>query len=217
MIVLGFDETNNGFGLKCFNENHQSNLIITGYLASDLPMKNYQRPSNEVKGKLFDGNRNLQSALRRGRDYLSKHPDFLYTSVSKELQRVKPIELLHAEAVALLTTNFFLRYSLNPNETKVIMDERDGKNPSNKINQLLDLWLKKTGINIIHKSMKSAADNVYSVRKADMVGYYLTAIHFLGYNHKWPYRSRRVSFNRLEKDITLFQENNGNRQFDYRN
>jgi hypothetical protein len=209
-MILGFDETNNGFGLRCFNKNHESNLIITAYLSDEVSMKDYERPDYESKGRIFTGERNISSALRRGRVYLEEHQDFLYTSVPRDAQLTTPIAILKAEAVALLTLNFFLQYELDEKNVKIIMDEMDGKNQSIQINQVLDLWLKKAGLSIPHRSMRSAASRIHAVRKADMVGYYLTAIHFLGENRKWPYRSHRIGFNELEKSVVEFLERRDN-------
>jgi len=211
-VVLGFDESNNGYGLKVFNPHHKPAMVLTGYLAEDTSMKSYHSPPNEIKGKIFTGQRNIEEALKRGRSYIRDHPDFLYTAIPKELQRTVPIAILKAEAIATLTINFFLHYHLDPSKTKIVMDEMDGELPSKQLNQVLDIWLEKAGLDIPHKSLRSSPSQVLAVRKADMISYYLAAIHLLGDNPHWPYKHHRVGIRSLEKSlIELLEE----RETDY--
>ncbi len=205
-IVLGFDETNNGAHLKCFNKHHDSLMIVTGYLEEDLPMKGYQRHPSEAKGKIFNGNRNLQRALERGKSFLEDNPHFLYTPIPPQIKETIPLILTYAESVACICINFFLKYNLNPLETRVVMDEVSGEIPSRLMNEVLESWLEKAELPLPHRSMRSAASNVRAVKKADMVGYYLTAIHLQGNNHKWPYQMHKVSFGSIRKSIVDLQK-----------
>ncbi len=205
-FVLGFDETNNGYSLKSFNPHYEPCLIMTGYLAQDVEMKNYCHCENEVKGRLFNGNKNIEEALIRGRAYIRDNPYFLYTLIPQRLQKSTPISILKAEAVALLAINFFIHYDLQQSNTRILMDEMDGKEHSKQVSQVLELWLKKAKINISQRHMKSAANHVLAVRKADMVGYYLAAIHLLGDHPNYPYKNHKVGFKSLERSLVEFLE-----------
>lgn len=209
VFIMGFDETNNGYGLKCFNSNHSSDLIITGYFSTDISMRGYHVEEFETKGRIFNGRRNIEKALRKGRKYLSGNPYFLYTSISKEIQKTTPELILRAQAIALLSINFFLRYNPDPSKTKIVVDDVNGREFSSPVKYKLDTLLDYAGLsNVPTRFMNSGASNCYAIRKADMVGYYLTAIHFLGENHKWPYRNKKIPFGNLEKSIEEFVERN---------
>jgi hypothetical protein len=215
--VIGIDETNNGFDLAFFNPHYKPAIIMTGYLAEDRSMKGYHHCQNEVKQKLFNGERNIHLAISRARQYLRDHPDFLYTSISKDFQKSSPLEVLKAEAASVLAINFFLRYDLDVSKTSIVMDQMD-KLPSKSINTILDLWLRKAHLVIPHNNStvpydsiphfhrKSGASHVLAVRKADMVGYYLAALRLLGDHPNWPYKHNRVGLKTLEHSVVKLLE-----------
>lgn len=201
-IVLGFDETNNGLGLKSLNPNHSSSIIVTGYLGENTRKgKNYQGSKFEDKFGAFNGKKNIEESLQRGRSFLQHNPNFLYTSIPPEYQASTPMAILKANAIALLTLNFLLTYELNPNEIQIISDEMDGKENSKKVGDVLNMWLEKTELTLPYRFIQGAEHSIIPVRKADRVGYYLTAIHLLGNNHKWPYRSHKINFDTLEQCV----------------
>lgn len=196
--VLGFDETNNGFHLKCFNPYHKSPMIVTGYLSSEGFSKNYAGSMYERKEKTFNGERDIQRAIKRARGFLFENPDFFYTSISSDLKKFYPIPFLQANAIALLTFKFILSYDLDLNNTVIMMDEISGRETSQLVNDNLEEWFKKAGLTIPHAWRRYGEDSVLAIRKADRVGYHIAALHLLGNNPKWPYRNHKVPFNNLE-------------------
>lgn len=213
--VIGIDESNNGTSLKNFNNNHGSDLVFAGYLAIDKPIKNstYNRPENEVKGKLFNGNRNLEEAKKRARSYLNGHIDFLYTTIPEDVYKSTPNYdkyKFNATSVALIVINFFLRYDLKVDNTRVILDCMGGKEPNRHIIGLANSYLEiaglrkrrggsSTGLEI--RAMKSSPSHVLAVRKADHISYYIAALHLLGDSTKPPYRNHRLNLKSLDKNV----------------
>lgn len=208
-IVLAFDETNNGFHLKCNNPHHNNSMIVTGYLG-DLELLNSQYSGllYEHKGRLFNGKSDIRDALRRAGVYLTLNPNFLYTSIPKESFAYTPDVILRARAIAVLALEFMLRYKLDANKVQIISDQIDGKEQSKRIKEVIDLYMQKAGLEI-PTTFVQGAEHIYSTtRKADRVSYYLAAIHLLGNNPKWPHRSRRVSIDDLETLTLRLLENN---------
>ncbi|MBT4165870.1 hypothetical protein HOE04_02420 [archaeon] len=204
--VFGFDETNNGFHIKPKNPYFKTSLVVTGYATEDLGRANYGSEPYERKGHNYT-KRNLPKTLEKCREYLSKHPTFLYTTISKENAKIYPLSRLKADAIALLTLSLFLKYpTIDPQRTKIIMDEMGGRKSSEEVDQGLEQWLKKTELQIPHKIKREADEKTIAVRKADRIGHYITAIHHFGTNNKWPYRNKRISFDSLGETIIRFLE-----------
>ncbi len=204
-FVLGFDETNNGFKLKSHNPHHKTSLIVTGYLSKNTRKgRDYEGSKFENKCSIFNGEKDITKTLERGRSFLQDNPNFLYTSIPQAHQKTTPMAMLKANAIALLTLNFFLKYDLNPHSIQIISDQMDGKENSKKVGDVLSMWLDKTNLDIPYRFMQGAEYNVIATRKADRAGYYLTAIHLLGNNPKWPYRTHKVDFNSLESTVVEF-------------
>jgi hypothetical protein len=224
--IIGIDETNAGFHVDPNNPDAHSSVIVTGYITQGITRANYGSCKYEHKGKLLIKNGDFQRALERGRDYIQRHPDFLYTLIERKPKRRYETAILKGNAAALLVFEFFLRYNLNPQETCIILDEADGEGNSEAINSVLSLWLEKAGLKIPcrykpdrrvpesillpypyiydsnkkpYRSKVKGDDRVVAIRKADRVGYYIGAIHFLGKGKKWPYRRRKVSLHFLEE------------------
>lgn len=198
--VIGIDETNNGLGIPSKNPNHQSSLIVTGYLGDNSLKKiNYQGSMYENKCGIFGTKIPVPEILERGKQFLYKNPHFFYTAVPKEFHSSgqQMIET-RAETIALLTFRFILSYGLNPSNIQLIIDQIDGPDRSKEIGVSLEYWLQKTGLNIPYRFIRGAENIKISARKADRVGYWLAAIHFLGKNHKWPYKHRRINLKCLE-------------------
>jgi hypothetical protein len=209
-VVLGIDETNNGFGLNCYNPNFKSSQLVTLYIGdnSERPL-DYEGSRFESKGGTFNDRRDVERAIARGRHYLHENPSFFYTTIPKEAVQTTPIEILKANAIALLTFKYVLRYNPQISNVQLIIDQMDGKESSKTIGKIVEIWLKKTGLDIPYRFIQHAEGNFIPVRKADRVGYWLTAIHFLGENPKWPYRHRRVNLNALEKlALEVIETNN---------
>jgi hypothetical protein len=224
--IIGIDETNAGFHLSPANPHTLSSVIVTGYLTQGITHANYGSCKYEHKGKLLKRGGDFPRALERGRDYIRRHPDFLYTTIDKKPKRRYETAIMKGNASALLVFEFFLRYNLKPAETCIVLDEADGERNSEPINYILSLWLKQAGLQIPcrykfdrkipeyvqlpypyiydsskkpYRSKTKADDRVVAVRKADVVGYYIGAIHYLGDRKKWPYRERRVPLHLLEE------------------
>ncbi len=201
--VLGFDETNNGFGLLCPNLYHKTSLIVTAYKGNNrLKGKDYIGSTYENKGRVFNGYSRIEDVLKKGTCFLDENPDFLYTSISKEDIASTPLGILRARAIAVLAMAFILRYDLDSQKIQIISDEIDGRENSRKIGDILRMYLEKSGLGMPFRFIKGAEHTIIPVRKADRAGYYLTAIHFLGSYHKWPFRARKINHNSLES-LTL--------------
>jgi len=198
-FVLGFDETNNGFNLDSpdYKPHANSILVITGYLVPDIGRANYGCCKYEHKKKIFNSRRDLDRALFRGKYYIGSHPDFFYTTIPR--QSPFPMTLMRANAVALLTFQFAKAYNLDPNKTTLVLDEMNGKENSKFINHALQFWLEQARFTAEHYSKEKADEKTIAVKIADRIGYYVSAIKFLGTNQKWPFRSRKVSINNLEQ------------------
>ena len=199
-IILGFDEVNNGFNLPNLNPHHRPSIIGVGYMMPDTGRACYGSQPFEKKGSIFSQGKNgLDRALRRGRTYLSEHPDFLYTTIPKIMVEKSPLCLIKGNAIAALTFAFFLKYNLNPSKTQVIFDGVDREVHSNHLESVLEMWFKKADLNVPHLYKPHADDRVCAVRKADRIAYYLAGISFLGNKHKWPYRHRKIDMKRLDE------------------
>lgn len=199
--VIGIDEHNNGFNIKYKNPHHCPCTIVAAYFMPDPCHANYGTSMFESKTRaaLFNGESTIHQALARGGEYLRKNPDFLYTSISQSEKNSTPLCILKANASALLILGLFLRYGFNPSRTHVVMDQVDRTEHCGFVNDVLDYWLQRADLPILHRTKIFADENTVAVKKADMVAYYLGAIHALGKNPKWPFRNRRISLDRLEE------------------
>jgi len=200
-IILGFDETNNGFELDSpdYTSHEDSVLIVTGYLGIDPKRANYGNGKYEGKRKIFNKKRDLTRALKRGKYYLEHNPNFLYTIIPRKESRRIHRATLRAQAIALLTFKFFLLYNLTPKNTKIIIDEIDGRKSSRRVNEELEYYLSKAFLKLPHTTKKQADKKVVAVKKADRAGYYIAAMKFLGEKEKWPYHRHRIPLSDLEK------------------
>ena len=197
-IIIGFDESNNGWGIKSKNPHYESAMIFTGYIdLSQLPHSNSDYKS-KTRG-IFGQNGGIELALEKGTDYLAENPNFFYIPIKKELRQGELVEVLKAKALVTLTLKFLLNYQFNQDEIGIITDEFDGPQNSDRVHKLIDWWFEKLGIEIPHTYKRNADSRVCSVIKADRVSYYIGAIHHLGDNHKWPYGQKKVNLNDLEK------------------
>jgi len=205
-IIIGFDESNNGWGTKSKNPHYNPSMIFTGYLDfnQNLPKDSiYKR-----KIGLFGYNGDIETAIKKANDYFSTNSDFFYTSITKEYAKLDLMEFLKAKALVTLTLKFILKYNVNPNELGIITDEFDGPENSKRTHKIVDWWFEKLKINIPHTYKRNADSQIRAVVRADRVSYYLGAIHHLGDNHKWPYRHRKVNLKDLEKLAVEFTEMN---------
>ncbi len=199
-IVLGFDETNNGLNLDSKNPHHKTSMIITGYLGNSLKKnKNYEGSRYEHKGFAFSRKEDTKEILRRGKIFLYDNSHFFYTSLSKEDYSPEKAVDLRADPIILLTLKFILSYGLEPSNTQLIIYQIEGIERSKKIGKSIEKKFKKLKLNIPFRFIKGAELNKIPVRKADRAGYWISALHFLGKNHKWSYKHRRVSMTSLEK------------------
>jgi hypothetical protein len=224
--IIGIDEINNGYHAKSNTGSKYPYLIMAAYITHGITRANYGSCKYEHKGKLIKEDGDLGRALERGKDYIKRHPDFLYTIIPENSTKKTPTAILKGNAAALLVFEFFLRQNLKPEETVVIVDETDGIGNSEAMNYILDLWLDKAGLNLPcryksdikvpdsvklpypyiysldkkpYRSKRRADDKVVAVRKADRISYYLAAIHYLGHKNKWPHRKKKISLNHLEE------------------
>lgn len=199
-FILGFDETNNGFNLdsRHYIPHDNSPLVVTGYLTPEIGAS-YGNKKYEAKKKIFNSKRDIKRALKRGRYYIENNPYFFYTTFSRKAINQTPLPILKANAIALLTFQFFNTYDINPDETQIILDQMDDKKHTSHVIQTLGIWLEDADINSDYRYKKNADKNTPAVKTADRVGYYISAIKFLGDSKKWPYRSRKIPLSHLER------------------
>jgi hypothetical protein len=199
-FVIGIDETNNGRGIVSRNPNHYSSvMLVTGYLGDNtIKDKNYQGSIYEDKEGVFremQTPEGIETAINHGKIFLQQNPHFYYTVVSSELYKGRRLIELRGDSIAILTYKFILSYALDFTDVQIICDEIDGKERSHEIGE----YLKLKGIDIPYRFISHSEHVKIPCRKADRCGYWLAALHFLGKNHKWPYKHRRVNLRSLDK------------------
>ena len=207
-IILGFDETNNGFNLDHPKYKHHPNsiMVVTGYMTpSNSTFHTPERPGS--RKKVFNSKRDVSRALELGREYIEASPDYFYTTICYSDSKKIKLPLLRANAIALLTFKFFQHYQLDPITTKLAIDQINGKDFSNSVGYFLQGWLENARLPIKFNIEERSDKKIPAVKKADRIGYYLAAIKFLGDKNHWPYRKRKVSMNQLENLATQIQMN----------
>ncbi len=203
-VVIGIDETNNSMGLLCKNPHHSSSMLVTGYLGDN------SKKDNRYSGSLYEdkcgafreglSEEETKEFIGYGKLFLSINPDFFYTTFSGDccLHGENAVQL-RGDMIAVLTYKFILAYKLNPSEVQLVIDQIDGKEFSNEVDRYLKELFSLKRLDIPARFIKGAEFEKIPARKADRAGYWLTALHLLGKNHKWPYRNRRVSTRSLER------------------
>jgi len=195
-IILGFDETNNGFHLKSDFSDRDVPLILTGYMAEDLKRANYGSVKYESSKGIVNGKKKNQIGIR-SQYYLPLHPEFLYTTISKDMLKFQELAMLKAKAIAAITFSFFLHNELNPSSTKVMIDNMDYH--SNDVMHHLDSLFLNANLKIPHKCKKKADKKVVAVRKAHAVGRFLSSLYLNGQTQRLPYIKNRVWMGSLEE------------------
>jgi hypothetical protein len=111
----------------------------------------------------------------------------------------KPMSVLKAEAMARITFQFLINHDFLDRESfGIITDEMDGPSNGETAHNFLEQYLGHARIDVPH-SFEDHAELVYpAVKKADMVGYCLAAIHLYGESKAWPRRSKMVANDSLE-------------------
>lgn len=207
-IILGFDETNNGFDLFHTNPYYSSSQLIVCFVMEDPKRANYgalrgesKRNCRYFKKRPIVPKSVTDEILKKGREYIGAHQDFLYTTIPKELKKERPIHMLKGDAIALLAIKAIETYNLDSRKTQIVIDQIDGPGPipSERAGYVLDMWLEKAGLEIPISFKQHGDSKVIAIRRADIIGYYLAAIHLFGTRKKWPYVSHKVSFNQLEQ------------------
>ena len=200
-VIIGFDETNNGFHLdnpnKRYHFHKDSVMVITGYMSPNITIAQDQQPKAS-KRKFFNRERDIALALKLGKKYIELNPDYFYTTIKYSDTKRIGYPLIRANAIALLSFKFFQHYELNPLTTQLAIDEIDGEKVSSSAEYFLQGWLENTNLPVDFEIMPKADKKILAVKKADRIGYYLAAIKFLGQGDHWPYRHRKVSMNQLE-------------------
>jgi hypothetical protein len=204
-IIIGFDESNNGWGIKSNNPHYDSTMIFTGYI--DFNQSLHSGPIRK-KPRLFGRNGNIEYAVKKASQYMSLNPDFLYVPIPKESSNGNLIEVLKANAIVALTLNFLLKYGISQNQIGIITDEFDGPENSERTHNIIDWWFEKLKIDIPHIYKRNADNQIRAVVRADRISHYIGAIHHLGDNPKWPYRQKKVSLYDLEKLAIALAEKN---------
>ncbi len=207
--VIGIDETNNGLDLPYTNPHHKPCLIIAGYIMQDPKRANYGTARYESKGKcrFFSRKRatNVFEVLEKAREYTQRYPDFLYLPISKgAIECESLIHIIRGKALATLVLEFFLKYKIDTKRTKVIFDDVSGEIPSERTKSVLEAYLDLAEVNISPDNITyrvNGDSKVVAIRKADMIGYYITAIRHLGNMQKWPYRRKKLSLDRLASSM----------------
>jgi hypothetical protein len=158
----------------------------------DYPGSQPARGKYETKGGVFvlHGGRPMGELEKRAKYYFAEHPDFLYTALQqKQLARG---QRARAEANALLALEFISRYELSPSNTVVEIHRVNGKPESEHIIFLTSQLLKMAGLNV-PVSYRNKAKHNQSIRRADMLGYYLAGLKFRNPTAKWPCRNRKLN------------------------
>ncbi|MAH49368.1 hypothetical protein CMI37_26325 [Candidatus Pacearchaeota archaeon] len=199
-LAIGLDETNNGFRI---GNKHHPFLIVTGYLGLDGGGYGTPKYGSKQRRKFFGKNpKKTSRILQCAKTYLGEHQDFYYTVIHQK--DAHSIDLSKANAVAALTFKFFQEYDINPEQTILFLDEMDGEASSGFINEVLQSWLDIAGLGktehrSIRKTIQRSTKRKQVIKTADMIGYYIAALKFLGGRTHWPFRSRKVNLNQLEQ------------------
>lgn len=200
-FVISFDETNNGLGLPARNRYYTNTraMIVTGYMMVD-PGRMRSEPQKYEGKKWGFGPRRKADSIQRANDYLNENSSFLYTLVTERMIDSKPMSVLKAEAMARLTFQFLKNHDfLNRESFGIITDEMDGPSNGEITHKFLEQYLGHARLDVPH-SFEDHAELVYpAVKKADMAGYCLAAIHLYGDSRSWPRRNKMVATDSLEK------------------
>ena len=200
-IIIGFDETNNGFHLddpkKRYHFHKNSQMVIAGCMAQDI-INPYYSQKPVPKRKFFNKERDIKMAQKLGKRYISENPDYFYTTIRYLDTKKIGYPLIRANAIALLTFKFFQHDQLDPRRTRLVIDEMNGEDVSASAGCFLQGWLENAKLPVKFEITKKADKKFPVVKTADRIAYYLAAIKFLGKKSHWPYLHRKVSMNQLE-------------------
>jgi hypothetical protein len=200
-LAMGFDETNNGFSMGPNSQGHK-NLIVTGCLGFDG--RGYGTPPySSKKRRRYFGKRTptIEKVLVDAKSYLRTNQDFFYVVIPKSIVgNPTSINVLKANAIALLALRFFNEYDISPKQTRIFIDQIDGPNTSKFVHQMIQAWFERAGINGLQcQSIPHGEKKKRVIKHADVTGYYLAAIRHFGKSHKWPFRPKKVNLNQLEQ------------------
>lgn len=198
--VIGIDETNNNLEIISLNPHHPSSMIVTGYLGDNSQKgPNYMGSMYEDKCGVFGAKLDSDEARRRAKHFLRNNPHFFYTAMPRESSDKTGIIELRGDMIALLTFKFILSYALDPTKVQLIVDQIDGPERSGEVCRYLNELFSLRRLNVPIRFIQGAEHVKIPARKADRAGYWISALHFLGKNHKWPYGHRRVNLKSLDR------------------
>jgi len=208
-LVLGFDETNNGFSIP-----HAPFLIVTGALGYDGRWQGTPPYGSKCNRKFFSKNPpNKEEILHCAREYLKRNKDFLYAVIPKNKKGLSKYErdafrinYEKALAISLISLEFFSRYSLH-HSTPIYIHQIDGLKESLSIencirNMLSYAGVSKPNVKVLKTGRKKDTKGV--IKQADITGYYIASIKLLLKSEKWPFRDRRVYPQSLD-DLMIYR------------
>jgi len=196
--VIGFDEINNGFHLSTICDLNLP-LVIPAYLYTNYPGSHYANEKNERKGGVFTirGGRKDEDVVMRAVEYLSEHPDFLYSKIKEEETRKGSLIGLRSQAVTAMILRFFKDYNLRESNTFVCLDHLGADSSSEDLEVCIRTLLKEAELfqgkyeNNLYFQHQADKFN-QACKTADRVGYHILALRFRTDYKKWACRDRIV-------------------------